>query len=194
MPPLEDNEQILYTARKQWFIFAGESVVLALLAVLPSILLFAPYLIPRELLLTITEALHFQGDFFLIVLFLWSLLLLILWIIFTLLWTDYYLDVWFVTNFRIIAIEQIGLFNRKISTFRLDMIQDATVKVPGILATVIGFGTVEVSTASNGSFRMKGVANPNTLKEKIMEEHHRIQVEKQEVSIKSPTKEQTERF
>ncbi|MDO8620064.1 MAG: PH domain-containing protein [bacterium] len=194
MPPLENNEQILYTARKHWFILAGESVVLVVLAIIPSIFLFAPYLIPRELLQVISETVHLQGNFFLIVLFLWSLLLIILWIIFTLLWTDYYLDVWFVTNFRIIAIEQIGLFNRKISTFRLDMIQDATVKVPGVLSTLIGFGTVEVSTASNGSFRMKGVANPNTLKEKIMEEHHRIQGEKQEVSIKSPVDEHTERF
>lgn len=185
MPPLEDNEQILYTARKHWFLLAGESFFIAILALLPGLFLFAPHLLPSELVATIKELVHFEGSFILSVLFLWVLELLVLCVAFFLFWTDYYLDVWFVTNLRVIAIEQQGLFNRSISTFRLDMIQDATVKVPGLLATILRFGTVELSTASTESFRFTGAAHPNLLKERIMAEHTRVQSEKQEVYIKS---------
>lgn len=194
MPPLEEKEQVLYTARKHWFILAGEGIVIAFLALLPSVALFAPYLVPTEILRFLTESVHLSGNFLFSVLFLWSLELLILWMVFALLWTDYYFDVWFVTNFRVIAIDQRGMFSRSISMFRLDMIQDATMDVPGVLATLIDFGTVRVQTASDESFKFRGVARPNALKEKIMEEHHRIQGEKQEVSIKPNTEEQTERF
>ena len=184
MPPLESNEKILHTARKHWFLLAGEIVLLCVLALLPGLLLFTPDLLPDELFSTLKELVHLQGNITLLILFLWALELLALCIAFFILWTDYYLDVWFVTNLRIIAVEQHGLFNRSISTFRLDMIQDATVKVPGILATFLRFGAVEVSTASNGSFQFKGAANPNLLKERIIEECHRAQREKQEVHIR----------
>ena len=186
MPPLEDKEKILYTARKHWFILAGETAFISVLAVLPGLFLFAPHLLPLELVATIKEIINFQGSFTLSILFLWTLELLVLLIVFFLFWTDYYLDVWFVTNLRVVAIEQRGLFNRSVSTFRLDMIQDATVKVPGILATILRFGTVEVRTASNDSFKFKGSAHPNELKQLIVEEHHRVQQEKQEVWIKPP--------
>ena len=96
------------------------------------------------------------------------------WSFFALLWTDYYLDVWVVTNHRVIDVEQLGLFNRTISSFRFDQIQDATVKVPGLLATLIKYGTVELRTASDETFAFKGVAYPTMLKERIMSEHHRV--------------------
>lgn len=185
MPPLEHNEKILYTARKHWFILAGETFLLLVLAVVPGLLLFAPHLVPSEILDALQTLINIPGSFTLIVLFAWTLFLLILWIAFFMFWTDYYLDVWFVTNSRVIAMEQRGLFHRNISTFRLDMIQDATVEVPGILATMLRFGTVKVSTASDYSFTFKGVARPYELKECIMAEHQRARKEKQEVYIRS---------
>lgn len=184
MPPLEPNEKILHTARKHWFLLAGETFLLLVLAVLPGLLLFAPHLVPSEIVDALQALINLQGSFALIVLFLWTLFLLMLWIAFFMFWTDYYLDVWFVTNLRVIATEQRGLFNRRISTFRLDMIQDATVEVPGILATMLRFGTVKVSTASDYSFIFKGVARPYVLKERIMTEHQRAQKEKQEVWVR----------
>ena len=184
MPPLEDNEQILYTARKHWFMLVGESVFIAVLAVLPGLFLFAPHLLPSEFVVAIKGLVRFEGSYTLSVLLLWAIELLILTIVFFLFWTDYYLDVWFVTNQRVIAVEQRGLFNRNISTFRLDMIQDATVSVPGLLATLIDFGAVTVRTASSDSFRFRGASAPSRLKERIMAEHARAQAEKQEVWVK----------
>lgn len=174
MPPLENREQIVYTARKHWFILAGEIVFLAAFAALPGILLVAPHLLPVELVGTFKEALQFEGSFTLLVFFLWSLELLLLWIIFMVFWTDYYLDVWLITNHRVIDIEQQGLFNRRVSTFRYDQIQDVTAEVPGLFATLIDFGTVKIRTASNETFDFRGVAGPNRVKERIISEHHRV--------------------
>ncbi len=185
MPPLEDGEEILHTARKHWFILVGPVVFLCFLGIFPGLFLFVPHVLPAELLAVWNSTIPLEGSYTFSVLFLWTLELLILWIALFLFWTDYYLDVWFVTNQRIIAIEQEGMFNRVVSTFRLDMIQDASVNVPGMLATFFRFGTVSVSTASSGAFKFSGAANPIRLKEKIMEEHHRVQTEKQEVWVKS---------
>ena len=170
MVKLEEGEQILLIARKHWFIFTFETVFLALLALLPAAIFF----IPAPLLGQVQAYLGIGDHVLPLLTFCWSLWLMLLWAFFALLWTDYYLDVWVLTNHRIIDVEQQGLFHRKVSSFRFDQIQDATVKVPGLLATLIGFGTVELRTASNESFRFKGVAEPTALKERIMSEHHRV--------------------
>lgn len=174
MPPLEANESVLYTARKHWFIFASGAVFLLVFAVLPGLLLFAPQLISAELVVEIRHFLRFDGNFTLLIFFFWSLELFMLWLIFMVMWTDYYLDVWLITNHRVIDIEQRGLFIRRVSTFRFDQIQDITAEVPGVLATFIDFGTVKIRTASNETFDFRGVAHPNLVKEKVMTEHHRV--------------------
>ena len=189
MPPLEQNEKILFIARKHWFVFVGESIFLFLLAILPVFLLFMPQFIPESLASLFGKAMHVIGTYSSAVLFLWFLELLVVWGIFALLWTDYYLDVWFVTNLRIIAIEQRGMFNRNISTFRLDMIQDVTAEVPNLFATLIDYGTVRVQTASSETFKLRGAAHPNTLKAKINAEHHRAHAKRSEVTVVSPAQE-----
>lgn len=174
MPPFETGENIIYTARKHWFILAGEVAFLVLIAAVPGLFLFAPYLIPAELVSFFKEFVHFAGNFAVLTLFLWSLELLLLWVVFMVFWTDYYLDVWLITNHRVIDIEQKGLFSRRVSAFRFNQIQDVTAEVPGVLATLIGFGTVKIRTASEETFDFRGVAHPNLVKEKIMSEHHRV--------------------
>lgn len=167
---LEEGEEILYIARKHWFIFCTETAFLLLFAALP----FGALFIPADTIGEVLAALQLSSGTSAFFLFLWGLWLLVLWMIFALLWTNYYLDVWVLTDHRIIDVEQIGLFNRRISSFRFNQIQDATVKVSGLVATIIGFGTVEIRTASNETFKFKGVVNPNFVKERIMSEHHRV--------------------
>lgn len=170
MLTLEANEKILYVARKHWFLFATETFFLSLFALLPVLVFFIPEALFDEMLgvVDIREHIIYLVTFF------WSLWLMLLWTLFALFWTNFYLDVWIVTNFRIIDVDQVGLFNRTVSAFRFDHIQDASVKVSGLLATIIDFGTVEIRTASEESFKFKGVAHPNQLKEKILSEHHRV--------------------
>jgi len=60
---------------------------------------------------------------------------------------DYYLDVWIVTNKRVINIEQKGLFARVISEQKLGRVQDVTSEVEGILPTIFNYGHVYIQTA-----------------------------------------------
>ncbi|MSU55875.1 MAG: PH domain-containing protein [Candidatus Taylorbacteria bacterium] len=173
MLTLEDGEKILYIARKHWFLFFGQTIFLFFFAVVPLALLLIPVSAFNEAF----SALHVVNYGVPLFTFFWSLWLLLLWLMLALLWTNYYLDIWVLTNHRVVDIEQIGLFNRKVSFFRFDQIQDTTVKVSGLVETLIGFGTVEIHTASNESFVFKGVAHPNVLKDMIMSEHHRVHTE-----------------
>jgi len=61
---------------------------------------------------------------------------------------DYFLDVWIVTNQRVINIEQRGLFARVISEKELGRMQDITSEVKGFWATMLDYGDVHIQTAA----------------------------------------------
>lgn len=79
--------------------------------------------------------------------------------------TDYWLDVWIVTNERIINSEQHGLFNRVVSEVHLNQIQDITSEQKGFLNTFLTFGNVYAQTAAERErFTFKNIDNPDTVK------------------------------
>ena len=85
-------------------------------------------------------------------------------------WLDYYLDIWVITDERIVNIEQKGLFSREISTQRLYRIQDVTAEVKGVIATFFHFGNVYVQTAGEEQrFIFKQIPDPYHVTKKIME-------------------------
>lgn len=84
--------------------------------------------------------------------------------------TDYWLDVWIVTNERIINAEQLGLFNRLVSEVHLEQVQDITSETKGFLETFLTYGDVYVQTAAERErFRFKNVDNPDDVKITISE-------------------------
>ena len=101
-------------------------------------------------------------------------------------WTLYYLDVWIITDKRIIDIEQKGIFNREISTFRTDNIQDVTIEIRGIIGTFLKFGDIHIETASeNNSFVIREALNPERVKEVILKQHNEIMDRPASVSVVS---------
>lgn len=98
-----------------------------------------------------------------------SFLFLFFWIVLFVIWIDYYLDVWIVTDQRIVNIEQRGLFRREISELEHSKVQDVTTEIHGIIATVLKFGYVYVQTAAERSrFVFKQVPNPVLVRTLIM--------------------------
>lgn len=61
---------------------------------------------------------------------------------------DYYLDIWIVTNDRIIDNEQHGLFHRTTTELELHSIEDVTSQVTGIWGTLFKFGDLTIKTSS----------------------------------------------
>ena len=85
------------------------------------------------------------------------------------LWSDYYLDLWIITNQRIVDINQKGLFNREVSEFMLDKVQDVTVEIPDMLATFMKYGNLKIQTASDKTFEIKEIPNFYEAKNLIMD-------------------------
>ncbi|PIZ95803.1 MAG: hypothetical protein COX80_03665 [Candidatus Magasanikbacteria bacterium CG_4_10_14_0_2_um_filter_33_14] len=82
---------------------------------------------------------------------------------------DFYLDMWIVTNDRIVDIEQHGLFHREITELDLYRIQDATATVQGFFATIFQYGDVFIKTASsNTNIIFKNVHRPNHVREQLI--------------------------
>ena len=164
----DKNEEVIYEVRKHWFVFFTQAFFLILGAVAPFFL----YLTAR--LFFLSETFQITYDWFLVVIFFYSLWVLSLWIVFFLEWTNYYLDVWYITDKRIIDVEQKGMFNREISNLRFDRIQDVTVKVEGVLATFLRYGDIKVQTAAESSqdFFMHYAAKPDLVKKIIFNQHN----------------------
>lgn len=62
-------------------------------------------------------------------------------------WVSWYGDVYILTNYRIIDVEQRGFFNRSFAETTLNNIQDISHDVSGVMATLWDYGTIVVQTA-----------------------------------------------
>ncbi|MEI8060852.1 MAG: PH domain-containing protein [Candidatus Berkelbacteria bacterium] len=85
---------------------------------------------------------------------------------------NYYLDVYIVTNKRIVDIKQKGFFSREIAELHLHQIQDVEAEVEGFLQTLIHFGSIHIQTAGEReNFIFEDVPHPYTLAKQIIELH-----------------------
>ena len=97
-----EGEQIIMVVRRHWFnILQNLLSVLIMAALLVASFLYFPFLFP-------SLSQHSLNGLFL---FGETVFAMVIWIIFFLIWIDYYFDVWIVTNRRIINVEQKGLFS-----------------------------------------------------------------------------------
>src|SRR3989344_4290595 len=111
MIKLNENEQRIKLVRKHWFVITLEGLLFVILAIIPPIIssFFGEFGGTEN-------AVKFDSG---LALFIYSIWLLFLWVGFFIAWTDYWLDIWLITNQRVIDIDQRGLFNRDIASIRL---------------------------------------------------------------------------
>ena len=84
--------------------------------------------------------------------------------------TLYSLDVWIVTDRRIIDATQQGLFNRTISELHLGRVQDISVVISGPLESFFYFGTLIIQTAGTEEhFKFHEISHPEKVKDIIMQ-------------------------
>lgn len=163
---LEPGETVVREARKHWFLFALGMVPYALLALLPCIaplvlLAAGPLVAPYARFFDYAEALPRA---------LLGIWLLLVWTTAWNAFTRYYLNVWVLTDRRIVDITQRGYFNRQVSSVLLDRIQDVTTEVAGLLPSLIGIGNITVQSAGAvDEFHMNGIGEPEAMRELILE-------------------------
>ncbi|TSC53722.1 MAG: hypothetical protein LiPW39_105 [Parcubacteria group bacterium LiPW_39] len=161
---LAPNEQIILLLRRHWL-----RLTLKLAEV--GILIFVPPLIYLLLVFVWPSLMQNEGAnpiFWYFALLFWLITSGFLWLA----WLDWYLDIWLVTNQRIIDIEQRRLFNRRVLACGLDKIQNVTAKTGGLLATFFKYGNVEIKTADETSqIIFYQVPSPNVVQDKILQAH-----------------------
>lgn len=151
---LEEDEEIISIIRRHWFFLCIQALPMLLIALLPLLLGIVALAVFNQILAPLF------GLFLPQILFLYACWILCIWMLLATVWTDYYLDIWCITNKRIIKIDQEGLFRRKTGSFRLERMQDVQVEINGIIATLLDYGSVHVQTASAELDEFKAIFLP----------------------------------
>jgi hypothetical protein len=66
-------------------------------------------------------------------------------------WLNHELDMFVISNNRIIGVEQISFLNRNVSECNLGQVQDVSSLTKGFFANILNYGTVSIQTAGNAS-------------------------------------------
>ncbi|MDD4271346.1 MAG: PH domain-containing protein [Patescibacteria group bacterium] len=170
LPGAMPGEKIIKIIRKDGFVFFSKFILVLLLTGLPALVGFImlniyPNWLNGEISYPLI-ALAVSGY----VLFIW------LFLFFS--FIDYYLDVWLITNERIIDIRQEGFFSRVVSELKLFQIQDVTSELKGALKFIFKYGDVYVQTAAETQrFMFRQIPHPEGIRDiiiKLAEENKKI--------------------
>jgi uncharacterized membrane protein YdbT with pleckstrin-like domain len=174
---LEKDEKMLRVVRAHWWIIFTQLFSIAIVALLPLVALLVWPLITEAT--GTTTFLRVQSSVFWIGYLFWLLASLAV-AMNTL--TNYYLDLWAITDRRIVSIDQQGFFRRRLSSFRLERLQDMNITVTGIIPTLLNYGTIEAQTAggSNEEFMTHNMPDPRGLKALII---HAADVRQREAGV-----------
>lgn len=155
----EEGEEVIYLCRPHWIIFVKQIVTFIVIFALPVLL----YIFAREQWGEFIA--QNSNDVIEVVLFLMgSVYLLLMLTTFYNAWLSYYLDVWLVTNKRVVNFQTEGFFSRKLLATNLANIQDAKSEMHGFWASLFHFGTVNVQTAgSEQNLTFQAVGQPEKI-------------------------------
>lgn len=160
LPHALPNEKIILLLRRHWFVLFARFLLWAAVGTLPVVLaLVLPDVVGGITESTVGYPLLVVGV---------STYYLFLWLFTLHAFVDYFLDVWIVTNERILNIEQDGLFSRTASEQKLSRIQDVTAEVRGVFPTFLRYGEVHIQTAGEKArFVFEQIPEPNDVARKI---------------------------
>jgi len=163
---LESDEKILRVVRKHWWIIFSRIITTLISAAIPPAVLMIITSVLSDVFPSQTILTTYSTELW----FMYLAWLLLHWMLLANFWTDHYLDLWAITNRRVVAVEQKGFFRRFLSSFRLERLQDMNISVTGIIPTLLNFGTIEAQTAggSNEEFKTANMPDPRGLKALII--------------------------
>lgn len=135
------NEKVVFLIRRHWSLIAKHIIRLILgHLVIIGVYAFLFYVLKWDL--------PNEGPLFVLGVIIISTYLLGVWIFYIYEFVDYHLDLWILTDRRIISIEQAGLFKRTVSELDLAKVQDVTSECNGKIQTFLNYGNVHIQTAA----------------------------------------------
>lgn len=153
---LEPEENIVKQVRRHWFVIVSQLSSLLLALLLPAVI-FMIYIFyaPPEL-----RAQIMPHDYSNAIVFAYGLWALALWTTAFSIWTNYYLDVFTLTNRRVVLINQKGFFRRNVASFRLERLQDMNIEINGLIATLLDYGDLHIETAGHSDEELRATSLP----------------------------------
>lgn len=161
LPNKLPHEKVVRIIRKDVFVLFKKIVMLVVLIILPlGVIELLFWSLIEDSTNTVFHALFVLGT---------STYYLFIWLFFFFSFIDYYLDVWIITNQRIIDIQQKGFFSRVISEQKLSRVQDVSSETHGVVATLLKYGDVHIQTAGTKQrFFFHEVPNPDRVRDEII--------------------------
>lgn len=151
------DETIIMLTRRHWIRIVGPLIVLGIFSLAPFILYF------------LISVQTWQNDFQKLFWFLSVLYILLLWTSAFYNIMIHVLNTVIITNKRVIENEQRGFFRYNLNELRLYNIQDISIKVFGIFASVLNYGDIEIETAGaeQDKFYFNALPKPKEIKRVI---------------------------
>lgn len=135
---LKQNEIIMMILHRHWIVLVFKAIYILFLLISSAIIL--AFRVP------LTELIGWSLFWGAVTLY-WIIFLTFIFIS----WINDELDLFVITNERIIGIEQITALSRKVSETGLDRIQEVDAKVAWVFPTIFWYGEVHIYTASESS-------------------------------------------
>jgi uncharacterized membrane protein YdbT with pleckstrin-like domain len=164
------DEKIIKILRKDTFVLFVRLVLMIFLIGLPALAGYITLTLYPNLLL---------GEIsYPLILLAVSGYVLFIWLFGFFTFIDYYLDIWIITNQRIIDVRQEGFFSRTVSELKISKIQDVTSELKGLFQFIFRYGDVHVQTAAEVQrFVFSQIPNPEQVRDtiiKLVEENKKI--------------------
>jgi hypothetical protein len=160
------DENVILLLRKHW-----------LTHLLPLVSLIIVFIVPILTWFLVINQLPFFEDLSTQVVVLGAVVWFLLGIFFIAYhWLDWYLDIYVVTDQRVIDITQNGLFHRIVGETSLDNIQDVIYEIKGFKQTLFNYGNVMIHTAGpSGDIVFEEVEHPQRVQRVLLEaaEHYK---------------------
>lgn len=157
----ENGERVVMLLRRHPFTIFLKILVYVAMAALPFLAggYFTPFLYRNGLLS--------------VAVFFFSVYLMLIWLAAFYSLAMYSLDVWIVTDRRVLDTKQHGFFNRTTSELHLSRIQDISVETHGVIQTVLKFGDLHIQTAGTEErFTFLQIPHPERVRGEIMKLSH----------------------
>ena len=154
-----DDEHVILFVEKHWIRYLRVGYIFFIVGILPAILM---YIVLNMMTISMQTFYYTMAVFFMYELF------MLLYIFMEIVNDE--LDLFIITDRRIVDITQTGLLERHVADTPLENIQDVSASSKGLMETLFGYGTIRVQTAGKKTeFLMNLVPDPFGKSKKIMD-------------------------
>ena len=160
-----DDEQVLLVVHKHWASLLGE----AALTIVPGLTILSLLLLLRGLPITLADATVHA-----VITLLVPFCFLTLWTILAVQWTNYYLEMFVVTDRHIFYTTQVNFTERTVSQWNIHDVSHATVHVGGLVESFFNYGSITIEGRDeNIPVTVGGIPDPEYVAAVILKQDDR---------------------